>query len=472
MIVLAVVLRTGTWWYPHTLFGVMEYDDGVYYAAAKLLLHGTLPYEGFTIVHPPVVSLLLLPAAAVGELFGDPAGMAAARIGMQLVAIANVLLIYRIARLLPGGRGVALIAAGLYAINPTAVIAEHTVLLEPLVNLGCLSGAYLLLCRPTGRSATVAGALIAAACGVKLFAGVYVLVLLGWLVARHRRLVPAFAGGLAAGTAVFVLPFVLADPRAFWHDVVVTQLSRPKVATDTGVDRLVNMVGLGYAPYFGLLLLAALLVVAYRRHPEEPLLAPWLALALLAGLAFAFSSSYFPHYGAFLAPVIALLASRLTRSRWQHVTLGLVTVFFLVGVGADLAGQQGQADLRSLARDVPKGSCVYSDAVSLPLAAGLFDDPSPACPGFVDGRGVALTQNTDWPGTTSFYPAGFLADRRWQQANVGQMRHADFLLLRVPPSTFPEWAAGTRAYVLEHFRPVWSRDGRQHSELWKRTVPG
>ena len=70
MVVVGVALRTLVWWPPHNLFGVLEYDDGVYYAAARLLLDGYLPYSDFSIVHPPGVSLVLLPAAVFGYLLG------------------------------------------------------------------------------------------------------------------------------------------------------------------------------------------------------------------------------------------------------------------------------------------------------------------------------------------------------------------------------------------------------------------
>ena len=89
-----------------------------------------------------------------------------------------------------------------------------------------------------------------------------------------------------------------------------------------------------------------------------------------------------------------------------------------------------------------------------------------------DGRGVALTQNTTWDNRVSFYPDGFVADKCWQEANVEQMRHADYLLLRYSPPTFPEWDGSTRAYVLSHFTlAVRHPNGRQPFELWKRTTP-
>ena len=72
MVIVGVVLRTLVWWPSHNLFGVLEYDDGVYYTPPRLLLDGYLPYSDFTIVHPPGASLVLLPAAVFGHLFGRP----------------------------------------------------------------------------------------------------------------------------------------------------------------------------------------------------------------------------------------------------------------------------------------------------------------------------------------------------------------------------------------------------------------
>ena len=121
---------------------------------------------------------------------------------------------------------------------------------------------------------------------------------------------------------------------------------------------------------------------------------------------------------------------------------------------------------------IPDHSCVYSDAVSLTIAADVFQTPSNACPSFIDGRGVALTENTSWPRGVNFYPAGFVADERWQETNVDQMSKADFLLLRATPSQFPEWTERTREFVLTHFERVWiSSTNAKHVELWRRARP-
>ena len=484
---LAVVLRTLVWWPRHNFFGVLEYDDGVYYVASKLLLAGRLPYSDFTIVHPPGLSLLLLPAAAVGDLLGDAAGMAAGRIEMQLFVLANIALIYRLGRLLPlqSGSRVPLLAAGLYALMPNAVSAGHTILLEPLVTFACLLGSWLLFRPPSpGRGRLfLAGFCFAAGTGLKLFAGAYVLAAVVTLLAakRYRALGSVVLGGVA-GTVLLLVPFFLADPRAAWHDVVVTQLSRPtNPSVPHGLDRIASTVGFGYATVpLGLLLLVAIAlgtVLAWRRT-RSPQLLYWAVFAVPVLLAFSGSPTYFLHYGEFLGPAVALLASQLAvlggRMRWPQLALAAVVVVFGIGTGVAATDVRGQPDLRALAAaHVPDHACVYYDAVSLALAAEVYQPSSPTCPSYVDGRGVALTQNTDWPNRTSFYPAGFVADTAWQLATVAQMRASQFLLLRHDPTDFPEWDTATREYAVTHFAVVARhRGGRQPFELWQRVRPG
>jgi len=53
------------------LFGLGNYDDGVYYAASTGIAHGLLPYRDFLLLHPPGVPLLLTPFALVAQLTSD-----------------------------------------------------------------------------------------------------------------------------------------------------------------------------------------------------------------------------------------------------------------------------------------------------------------------------------------------------------------------------------------------------------------
>jgi hypothetical protein len=326
--------------------------------------------------------------------------------------------------------------------------------------------------------------LVVAGIGVKLFAGAYVLAVLGWLLAgRRRSLIPAFAAGLGAGSLVLLGPFVALAPTQAWHDVVVTQLSRPtNTRVDHGHERALSMLGLGWLPSpVGAIVLAALaacLVRALRKEPSA--LALWTALLVPSGIAILWAPTYFLHYGAFLGPAVAILCSRLLLAdadrRWRALSTAsaaAVLVAFCIGSGSDVLHQRARPDLATVKDVVPDDSCVWFDAVSVALAADVYRLPSAECPSWVDGRGVALTESRGWPKGVDFYPAGFVADSAWQAGTVAQMRHADFLLLRHAPASFPEWTPETRAYVLDHFSLQWSqgRDARV-VELWKRETSG
>ena len=479
---LGIALRIWPWFRPHTLLGVMEVDDGVYYGAAKMLLHGYVPYSDFTILHPPVTSLLLLPFAGLGALFGDPVGLAAARVAMALVAVANIVLVHRLALRIPTSTGRqrqgALAAALFYAVMPNAVLAEHTVLLEPLVNLACL---LAVLCLSKGRGGVVAaGVLIAAAAGIKVFAAAYVFGLLIWMAISHRRaLIAPLVAGLALGTTVLIGPFFALAPTAFWREVVVTQLSRPADGSPGGLVRELDTALphlLSVATALALLTtIVAVCVLRERRVPGSPVTL-WMLVAGLGGFAFLNSPSYFAHYSAFLVPPGALVVSRLaTRRRPLHagtILLALLLLGYAASSVRDDLRWGGQRDLAEAGQLVPHGSCVFYEAISLAIAADVLTFPRRDCPSWIDGRGVALTQNTHWPHSRGFYPDGFREDERWQRDTRTQLQHADFLLLYKNPRGTVEWTAQTQTYALTHFTPVWvTTEGQQKSQLWKRTTP-
>lgn len=480
VVAVGLALRVYPWLLPNAFLGVLEHDDGIYYGGAKLLLHGQLPYADVALVHPPGASFLLLPFAALGDLTSDPVGLAAARVAMALVAVANILLVHRLAARLPAAPGrapaVALAAAAVYAVIPNAVIAEHTVLLEPLVTLPCLLAVLLLTSRTGHRAVLLAGLLLALAVSIKLFAGAYVLVLIAWLLVRrqHRALL-WLTGGLAAGTALFLLPFAVADPRAFWQDIVITQLSRPMGRGRW--HRLADMVGLGELPAVLSALLLGVLVMHVSRHARREPGSPywlWVGVLVVGGASFVSASSYFPHYGAFLAPAVAVLVTRgLARevvSRGSQVVLGVLLLAFFAGSVIDNAKARGQADWQALARHVPEDSCVFYESASVPLALDRLAVPSEDCPAWLDARGLLYSWSGDWPRDRDFYYEGFTTNRRWQQGVQNQLRHADRLLLKAAPQVIPEWAPDTKAYVVANFQRVASVEGKDKAnvEVWAR----
>ena len=463
----ALVLRAYPWFLPHTLLGVMEVDDGVYYGASRMLLAGHLPYADFTIVHPPVTSILLLPFAALGALVGDPYGLAAARLTMAGVAVANVLLVHRLATTVTPRRAWALAAAAGYAVMPDAVIAEHTLLLEPVVNLFCLS-AVLLLVR---NRPFLAGALFAVAGGVKVFAAAYVLAVLAWLVLSHRQhLLRPLLAGLATAGFILIGPFFAAAPSAFWLDVVTTQGSRPNDNTHGGLVRMLDEVvphAVALTALIALIGLVLLFARAFeRRHPQS-WVTLWIVVTGAGVIAFANSPSYFPHYGAFLIPPVMVL---LAHPRVPGLLLGALLLVWTGASVHDVVTTRGQGDLAAAGRLVPDNACVWSEGLSLSIAADVLRLPDATCPGWIDGRGVNLTWNTDWPHTKEYYPsAGFVQSERWQREIRSQLTHASYLLLSSTPDRIDEWTPLTQAFARERFRPIWQQSsGRVHAVLLER----
>jgi hypothetical protein len=487
VLVLAALVRAWPWLQPHTFGGVLEYDDGVYYAAAKALVHGVAPYRDVTILHPPGSALLLAPFAALGSAVGDRDGMAAARVFVVVVALVNTGLVWLLARRLVSTSPVVTgMAALVYAGYPDAVVAEHTVLLEPMVNLFGLLAAVLLL---TGRRRTArdvaAGACIAVSVAVKLFGVAYLIAAAVWLIVtgRWRSLLP-LAAGFVATLAVVVGPFVALAPHRFWHDVVSTQLHRPPDGGFSVVRRLSDLLGLSgllHHPAATWLVVAVALTVAVVAclvaAGDRPSWFWWL-LATVTLIAFAVSSAYFSHYADTLTPAFALLLARVARgltrdgAGWTWplaaVTVVAVVVVFGVATWRPLAHWGSQGDLAAAGRLIPSHACIATDSVSLPIAADRYELPSSRCPGWLDGRGVALTL-PEGNHVASYYPDGLRADHQWQAQTLRQLEAAQWVLTRYPPNAVPEWTAPLRGYVSAHFRPVRRWTGSFPWYLWKRS---
>src|SRR6187549_4049517 len=124
------------------LFGLGNYDDGVYYAASTGIAHGLLPYRDFLLLHPPGVPLLLTPFAFVAQLTSDSYGFAAARVAWMLLGAINAVLIWKILK--PIGALSALFGALAYAVFYPAVYSDKSTLLECPATTALLIAILLL----------------------------------------------------------------------------------------------------------------------------------------------------------------------------------------------------------------------------------------------------------------------------------------------------------------------------------------
>ena len=221
------------------LFGILTYDDGVYFGAAVALVDGRIPYRDFLLLHPPGILYMLAPFGALAGLIGDAASLATARIAFMALGALNATLVALIAGRF--GRRAAILSGGLYAIWMAPAFVERTTyLIGPQNTLLLL--ALLVLARssrtPVGmapgvRRSAVAGALLGASAATQIWGAATFVVVLAWLVVTARRQpggwlrpVAAYVAATAVTMGIMWLPFLLATGPDMVRYIVFDQLGR------------------------------------------------------------------------------------------------------------------------------------------------------------------------------------------------------------------------------------------------------
>jgi dolichyl-phosphate-mannose-protein mannosyltransferase len=471
------------------LMSVTQYDDGPYFGSAVRLIHGVLPYRDYAFVQPPGITELMSPAALESYLGGTAWALVIARFlcvfaGTAAVVLAGFLVRHR-------GALAVMLTGGIIAIYPAAATSARTVLLEPWLVLFCLAGAVAVFDgdRLTSRTRRLLWGGVAFGFGgaIKVWAIVPVLVIVALCLPQVRR-AAVFAGGVAAGFLIPVLPFVIASPSRFYDDVVVAQLAR--VGTRTAAwKRFNSMLGTPkvLSPTTVVVLAITVVVVIIAAHiaaslvtrrPPAPL--DWFALvsAALIVVMFVWPPYFAAHYTAFLGPFLALslalpvarLAEGLTARRAtgdqpgapdqpaaRPATPWLATAGLIVLGLAVLAGAAAQAPpTHSMARFdtpavslrmVPKGSCVLTDSAVYLLIADRFTSAVPGCSQMVDSLGTDLALGDGRrPGSgAGRVPAVSTA---WHQA----FSTAEWVLLTSKSSVRIPWNPALLAYFHSNFR--------------------
>jgi hypothetical protein len=295
---LAFFLRAYQLTRPGYLFGVTEYDDGVLFGNALRLVAGVIPYRDFSMVQPPGGMLLMIPAALLAKVTGTAWGLAAARALTVGADTANVVLLGLLVR--HRGPVATAIACGLYAVYPDAIVAAHTFLLEPWLNLFCLAAAVAIFDRdrPAGsvprprpavpgprptapatphatatrhgnatRDATAApraprwsdrtrllvgGLLYGFAVAIKIWALLPLAIAALLVLVAGRRIRPpaTLAAGAAIGLGLPLLPFALLAPAALARGVLIGQLVRNASGSRRLPQRVADLAGLGLHPFW------------------------------------------------------------------------------------------------------------------------------------------------------------------------------------------------------------------------------
>ena len=329
---------------PHVLKGVLPpwlgYDDGVYMGVAIRLTHGVLPYRDFVFVHPPGIALLMSPVAALEVLTGSSANsLILARVITVIVVAVNVTLVGHLVR--PIGRAAVAVASFSLALWPLTVGVNRTLELEPYLVLFCLLGA-LAVFGPNGQSSRrrliVGGLCFGFAFVVKVWAIMPIVAVVLIFLPRWRREGRWLVLGIAAAIGVCCLPFLLAAPHAFVHDVFIDQLYRQSATPSTSLEQHLFLIsGLGGLTALtassalavaGFLVTAIVVLIVYGMGWRQRTRLEWYVL-LAAAITFVgmFDAPFLePHYAYFpvtmLAPLLGVCVARLFgySKRWRGAT--------------------------------------------------------------------------------------------------------------------------------------------------------
>jgi hypothetical protein len=329
---------------------------------------GTL-YAQYTPGQPVAALPLYLAGRLLATRFPDEARVYILRFCVSLlgafVTAATVALLYRLARALGYGGGVALALALLYGLATTAWPHGRTFFAEPLTALALLAAFYALRVGTETRRAgylVAAGLATAAACVVKPHAAIALPVLGLYLLAREwanerrgggviqpRRLIP-YALRLAPyalGGLLGAIPFALYNARVYGNPLRTGYVAVGELFTTpllTGLYGLTVSSGKGIVWYSPPILLAIVGWWAFwRRHGAEALACLGIGIAHLAFYSritfWHGDGAWGPRYLTIALPFLMLPALGLLGARrWRAARLAGITALVTLGVGVQLLG--------------------------------------------------------------------------------------------------------------------------------------
>jgi hypothetical protein len=479
---------------PHVLAGVSAwdegYDEGVYVGATIRLVHGVLPYRDFVLLHPPGFLLLMSPVALLGIALGSHFTIEVARCITVLVMAVNAVFAGLIMR--PLGRVATATAAFALALWPLSIAVERSVELEPYLVFFCLLGTFLIFESgdlASWRRVLVGGVAYGFAVEIKVWAVLPIIALVLVCLPRWRTRGAPLALGIAAGAIVPGLPFFLAAPRTFVHDVIVDQLSRngSVAAGVTLQTRFLVLSGIGrlsaIGPRNGLAValwvaFGVVVVWAYGVGRRRTVLLEWFALvaSIVVFVGMWEDPSLYEFYSYFPAAFVALLFGVCAGRMWRAATalrtrkhakrrraitaipvialaLGLALTGFLIQ--QELSYAQGYLSLSSdpsteLSTIIPPGACVISDVPTVLLVANRFTPTHQGCPAEVDPFGSYLSEDNGMLPHLEPPPYPVAFEEQW----FSYLEQADYVVLGVPFSDYFPWGTPTINWFNQNYKLV------------------
>jgi Glycosyltransferase family 87 len=472
---------------PGFLLSVNEYDDGPYFGSAVRLVHGALPYRDFLIVQPPGITLLMTPVALISKVTGTAWGMAIGRILTALAGTAAVALTGMLVR----HRGIlaTVIACGIMAIFPDAIQATKTVLVEPWLVLFCLIGALALFDGDhfsASRRRLIWGGVAFGFGGAVEPWAIFPVLIIAVLTLRRPRQFLAYAGGVAAGFLVPVIPFAALAPAKFYQATIVAQIGPRAGAHRTSFwERVQDLSGLAdvHRPSHLMDMAAAVLIIAViagclglsflltsRLPPTLDLFA--VATLVFVTIGFVWPDQFHYHFAAFFAPWLALSLALPVSSfvrdlrllsggdgvpspvpQWGTAAVAAVVILVMAvvqfGWESNNTPHLRQSVVTTAQRLIPPGSCLLADEVSFAVMTNRLVSDVPGCSLLLDSTGTnyALSHGRDPETGAAKYKA---VDAVWTYA----FDHAQYVWLSGLNNHRVAWTPALRSYFQSHFTRI------------------
>ncbi len=410
--------------------GAVDYDEGVYVAAALTVLEGRFPWRDFAFLHPPGVILWLLPAALAGPKW-------ALLLGRVLAVIVGSLNVVMVGRLVRGWAGVA--AAVFLGLWWETVLTDRGVYLEPLMNGAGLGALLLLSHQPSRRQVVGAGVLCALAMGFKLLGAAWCVTAFIACPREQRTRLVLWA---VAAFAVLVLPFGLLAPSEAFFQLVTVHSGRPP---DGDLDRLVRLREMFVSRSLDATVLMGLLapfaLIGARR---------WLGRGALVGLAlvvavFLGTPAFWNQYDAAVAPLIVLLLGLGLAGLSERLgPRGWIPAALVLALGLShwpLAIRSPPAAPPPLA--LQPGTCALENYVLVQAD----QRPALVSPVLIDSYGQVLVDVARSGKRFASMDEAF-ADEASQQTLLRQLPQCEFLQVG---NRGNQLSATSRAFIAEHF---------------------
>ena len=410
---------------------IQFYDSGVYLAAPIHFVSGVVPYRDFTFLEPPGIILILSPLGFISRIWGSHDAFIVGRVVSAFVTALNTGLLAYLVR--HRGRVAMLISGVGLALLPIASFVSSGIRLEPYCICFILIGSLFIFSREerhetiTNRDFAIGGLFFGFAGLIKLWALFPFVALVITLLPRYRRRVFRMVGVSSVVFVSLCLPFFALAPDKFMSQVLVEQLNRKAIPSDTvGIaHRLIFLTGLtstSFAPtaaeaVFVFAVLGCIVAATFWRRVHRDQIDTFLLLAaLLSVLAILAAPESYNYYGYFTAPfllgvvgilfgswspVVRDLLRRIPISKplrsvssWLvavsavGLTFGLVLYVTTFYTNYAWANGYWSRDFDAITRLIPHGSCVVYDQVSYGVYANRLISSKPGCPSVVDPSGM------------------------------------------------------------------------------------